>query len=209
MADQDNGTYPPGELSRRRVIGGGAAGTLAYLMGLSAVQAHSGTEPFLGCITLVAFNFAPRGWALCNGQLLPINQNQALFSLLGTSFGGNGTTNFALPDLRGRTPVGTSNGPGGRGGEDTHTLTVSEIPAHTHSINVATAAVAGRQRLSPANAVLGASPNPSATLYGQSSAPVALAPGNIGATGGGQPHNNIQPTLCLNYIIALQGIFPS
>jgi microcystin-dependent protein len=164
------------------------------------------SEPFLAEIKIMSFNFAPKGWAMCNGQLLPINQNQALFSLLGTTYGGNGQTTFALPDLRSRVPVYVGNGLilGERAGEEAHTLIVSEMAAHNHFVNA----------VSPtANAP--AIPNDVlATADGAVYAPatsglVAMDPSTIGATGGSQPHTNIQPYLTLNFCIALQGIFPS
>jgi microcystin-dependent protein len=175
-------------------------------------------EPFIGQIMLVGFNFAPTGWALCNGQLLPISQYTALFSLLGTTYGGNGTTNFALPNLQGRAAVGFGNGAGlspyvlGQvTGSETVTLTVSQMPAHTHNIN-ADSALAKVQ--SPSGAFLASADLPSAhspvAVYTPTvTTPVTLNNGSVQATGGSQPHSNIQPVLALNYIIALQGIFPS
>ena len=161
-------------------------------------------EPFLSEIRLMSFVFAPKGWALCNGQTLPINQNQALFSLLGTTFGGDGRVNFALPDLRGRTPihVGSGHTLGERGGEQAHTLSIAELPTHTHVANATNdnGAVA-----IPGNAVLGAFNN----AYTQPAALVALDPGTITNVGGSQAHLNMQPFLTLNFCIALQGIFPS
>ena len=161
-------------------------------------------EPFLSEIRLASFVFAPKGWALCNGQLLPINQNQGLFSLLGTTFGGDGRVNFALPDLRGRVPIHVGNGftLGERGGEEAHTLTISELPDHLHLVTTTTAdgslaAAAGNQ--------LGSFNNG----YGAASNLVALAPATVTNVGGGQAHENRSPFLTLNYIIALQGIFPS
>jgi microcystin-dependent protein len=142
---------------------------------------------------------------MCNGQLLPINQNQALFALLGTQYGGDGRTNFALPDLRGRTPLHTDTGfvQGQKGGEEAHQLTSTEVPAHGHlqgSIAQATGA-------NPANSVLAAKPRRGSNVYVPAANPVQLA--GQGSTGGGQPHNNMQPYLALNFVIALQGIFPS
>lgn len=161
------------------------------------------SEPFLGEIRMMAFGFAPKGWALCNGQLLPINQNQALFSLLGTMYGGDGRVTFALPDMRGRVPfhMGVGMNQGNLGGEASHTLVLTELPAHTHlpvgSANSASAA-------SPAGNVW-------ATLNGgyQDTANVTLNPNAIQPTGGSQPHDNMSPYLTLNFCIALQGIFPS
>ncbi len=162
------------------------------------------SEPFLGEIRTTSFSFAPRGWALCNGQLLPINSNQALFSLLGTMYGGDGRVTFALPDLRGRTPVHANAGlpQGTVGGEEGHALSQAEIPAHTHQ------AQASSQRASlddPTDAVLAAT-----TTNGYAGSPNgAMHPSAITTAGSSQPHQNMQPYLVLNHIIALQGIFPS
>lgn len=161
-------------------------------------------EPFLSEIRIMSFGYAPRSWAMCNGQLLPINQNQALFSLLGTTYGGNGQTNFALPDLRGQVPihVGQGNILGQKGGEQAHTLSISEIPLHTHLANVAGAA----NSINPNGALLG---NASSQVYGPPQSLTSLSPGTITNTGGSQAHLNMQPFLVLNFCIALQGIFPS
>ena len=166
-------------------------------------------EPFLSEIRIMSFVFAPRGWALCNGQLLPINQNQALFSLLGTTFGGDGNVNFALPDLRGRTPlhVGSGHMLGERGGEQTHTLSVSELPGHTHVVN-ATPAQAQANTNAASPSVMLAQSNFS-LLYGAESGLIAAAPTAISNVGGSQAHLNMQPFLTLTFAIALQGIFPS
>jgi microcystin-dependent protein len=162
-------------------------------------------EPFLGEIRMISFNFAPKGWALCNGQLLPINQNQALFSILGTTYGGNGQTTFALPDLRGRAPVHTGDGVvlGERAGEENHTLTVQEMPAHTHTV--------------PASNLPATLGDPSNAVWASSSGEAAFAGAPTGAmsasaatsVGGSQPHPNMQPFLVIQFVIALQGIFPS
>lgn len=164
-------------------------------------------EPFLSEIRIMSFGFAPKGWALCDGQLLPINQNQALFSLLGTTYGGDGRVNFGLPDLQGRVPIHMGGGHtlGERGGEQAHTLSVSELPAHTHSVNGSTAQAA--TNVPDTNTILSAS-NPQ-SVYGQASNPVAMAPSAVGNAGGSQAHLNMQPFLTLNFAIALQGIFPS
>jgi microcystin-dependent protein len=161
-------------------------------------------EPFLSEIRLMSFNFAPKGWAMCNGQLLPINQNQALFSLLGTTFGGDGRVNFALPDLRGRTPihVGSGHTLGERGGEQAHTLSISEIPTHVHSAQAST--TAGNQPAA-ANALLAKAGN----LYTGPTNLTAISPTTITSVGGSQAHLNMQPFLTLTFSIALQGIFPS
>lgn len=162
-------------------------------------------EPFLSEIRLMSFVFAPKGWAQCNGQLLPINQNQALFSLLGTTFGGDGRVNFALPDLRGRSPmhVGASHTLGERGGEQAHTVSIGEIPTHTH---VAHATSGTGTQLIPAANLLAVANLP---MYRTPDALTAMSPATIGSTGGSQAHLNMQPFLTLNFCIALQGIFPS
>ena len=165
-------------------------------------------ESFLAEIRLCSFNFPPKGWAFCNGQLLPINQNQALFSLLGTTYGGNGSTNFALPNLQGRRAihVGNGYGLGQQGGQEVHTLTTAELPMHTHAFQAATSV--GTQD-SPVNGYLAASAVD--VPYAAANAPVlgASTSATVTATGGSQPHENRPPFLVLNYIIALQGIFPS
>ena len=163
-------------------------------------------EPFLSEIRVFSFNFAPRGWALCNGQLLPINQNQALFSLLGTTYGGDGRVNFALPDLQGRVPIHTGNGHtlGQRAGEQAHTLSITEMPAHTHVAQGS--AVPGTQNVPANNMMLS---QRAAEIY---RAPSSLAPmvaGTLTNLGGSQTHLNMQPFLTINFCIALQGIFPS
>ncbi|MGH7261711.1 MAG: phage tail protein [Nitrospiraceae bacterium] len=161
-------------------------------------------EPFLSEIRIMSFDFPPKGWAFCNGQLLPINQNQALFSLLGTTFGGDGRVNFALPDLRARTPihVGSGHTLGERGGEQAHTLSIAELPTHTH---VAMASPANANAPAPGGAVLGGALN---TYRGPDSLQ-SLNPGSVANTGGSQAHLNLQPFLTLTFCIALQGIFPS
>ncbi|HEY8876941.1 MAG TPA: tail fiber protein [Roseateles sp.] len=168
------------------------------------------SDPFIGEIRLFAGNFAPRDWAFCNGQLMSIAQNTALFALVGTTYGGNGQTTFALPDLRGRVPVHMGQGPGltprtqgEMAGSETVTLLSSQMPAHSHALRASTAAASGS---SPAGALLGST---SVNSYDSSAAGVPMAPGAIGNSGGSQPHNNMAPTLTLNYIIALAGIFPS
>ena len=162
-------------------------------------------EPFLSEIRIVSFGFAPNGWALCNGQLLPINQNQALFSLLGTTYGGDGRVNFALPDLRGRAPIHMgSHTLGERGGEGAHTLSIQELPTHLHvasgSTTVGDQPVAG-------GAVLASSGV--AAVYSAPTNLTSLLPGSIANVGGSQAHLNMQPFLTLSFCIALQGIFPS
>jgi len=166
-------------------------------------------EPFLSEIRIMSFVFAPKGWALCNGQLLPINQNQALFSLLGTTFGGDGRVNFALPDLRGRVPihVGSGHTLGERGGEQAHTLSIAELPEHIHVAN-ATTTQAGAATNGPSPSVILAQSNFS-MLYGPPSSLVAMDPGAVANVGGSQAHLNMEPFLTLSFCIALQGIFPS
>ncbi|HSH17017.1 MAG TPA: tail fiber protein [Verrucomicrobiae bacterium] len=163
-------------------------------------------EPFLSEIRLFSFNFAPRGWALCNGQLLPINQNQALFSLLGTTYGGDGRVNFALPDLRGRVPIheGAGHTLGERGGEQAHTLTLSELPTHTHAAMASPAA--GTQNVPANDMVLS---QRAAEIYRDPSNLTSMAGGTLGNAGGSQAHQNMQPFVVINFSIALQGIFPS
>ncbi len=169
------------------------------------------SEPFLAEIRMMGFNFAPRGWAFCDGQILPINQNQSLYSLLGTTYGGDGRTSFALPDIRGRTPIHVGNsGNGGithlegqKSGEETHTLSAAEMPQHTHQMN---AGSGGTSQPIPTNtASLGEINNG----YNTGTNRAALRSGSISNVGGGQAHNNMQPFLAVNFCIALQGLFPS
>jgi microcystin-dependent protein len=162
-------------------------------------------EPFLSEIRIMSFVFAPKGWALCNGQLLPINQNQALFSLLGTTFGGDGRVNFALPDLRGRTPihVGSGHTLGERAGEQAHTLSIAELPTHTHVLSATSAG-------GTTNVVTGNVLAKSLGLqYSGATQLVAMNPESVTSVGGSQAHLNMQPFLTLSFCIALQGIFPS
>ena len=165
-------------------------------------------EPFLSEIRIMSFNFAPKGWAMCNGQLLPINQNQALFSLLGTTFGGDGRVNFALPDNRGITPIHVGNGHtlGERGGEQAHTLSISELPTHIHGLN-GTSANATTNIPDGTSQWANTSPNQAYNSSGQNL--VAMNTATLTNTGGSQAHLNMQPFLVLNFCIALQGIFPS
>lgn len=163
------------------------------------------STPFMAEIKIVSFGFAPKGWAACNGQFLPINQNQALFSLLGTTYGGNGQTTFALPDLRSRTPIHVGQGftEGQAGGQEQHTITMTEMPQHTHLIT-AQNGVGGPT--TPAGNILSKAP---ANIYGPATALVPMNAVSAGVAGGSQPHENRQPYLVLNMVIALQGIFPS
>lgn len=163
-------------------------------------------EPFLGQIIMFGGNFAPRGWAFCDGQLLPISQNQSLFALLGTTYGGDGRTTFALPDLRGRAPIHAGNGPGlsdrrlgSRGGSETNTLIESQLPSHTHAI--------GTKEEGNTDDPSGAYVAGDGTNAFADSSDGNLLP--TGATGGNQSVNNMQPFLAVSYIIALQGTFPS
>ncbi len=160
--------------------------------------------PYLSEIRILSFGFPPKGWALCNGQLLPINQNQALFSLLGTTYGGDGRVNFGLPNLQGRTPmhVGDGHTLGELGGEQNHTLSIAEIPAHTHSWGATNTAA---NAPNPTSNLLGSAPE----YDGSGSNLTPMYPGVLSTVGGSQPHPNMQPYLTLNFCIALQGIFPS
>jgi microcystin-dependent protein len=168
------------------------------------------SDPFLGELKLFPYNFAPRGWAFCNGQILSIAQNTALFSLLGTTYGGNGQTTFALPDLRGRVPISSGQGPGlssyslGQvGGSENETLLIQQMPAHTHLVQATTEHATRSQ---PGGKVPAAV---SAGAYGGPATDATMAPNMIGMAGNSQPHNNLSPYLTLNWCIALTGIFPS
>jgi microcystin-dependent protein len=174
-------------------------------------------EPFLGSLLLVPYNFAPNGWALCNGQLLPISQNTALFSLLGTYYGGDGVSTFALPDLRGRVPISAGQGPGLQsyqlgesGGAETATLQVPQLPPHNHSVNTVSGAATSK---SPANQLLatstGASVAGAPEIYAAPQPTSTLAPNAVSQTGSGQPVDIRTPYLTFNWIIALVGVYPS
>jgi microcystin-dependent protein len=162
-------------------------------------------EPFLSEIRIMSFGFPPKGWALCDGQLLPINQNQALFSLLGTTYGGDGRVNFGLPNLQGRAPIhmGSGHTLGERAGEQAHTLSIAEIPTHTHSVSVSSSATGGNPN--PNGRFLGGANN----AYHAATNLTSLNPATLAPVGGSQAHLNMQPFLVLNFSIALQGIFPS
>jgi len=175
-------------------------------------------EPFLSEIKIMSFGFPPKGWALCNGQLLPINQNQALFSLLGTIYGGDGRVNFALPNLQGRVPMHMGDGHvlGERGGEQGHTLVINELAAHNHSLKALAVAADGgipgrtpdtTKALAEAHAAKGGAQP--VNLYGTGGPDRSFAPQAVTNVGGSQAHLNMQPFLTLNFCIALQGIFPS
>jgi microcystin-dependent protein len=176
-------------------------------------------EPFLGEVRMFAGSFAPLGWALCNGQLLSISQNDALFALMGTTYGGDGQVTFALPDFRGRVPVHQGQGPGlpafimgQAAGQESVTLTTQAIPSHTHVLGassaVPAAVPAGGIDLST-TPMVPASPSPKPKMYADPTVLAAMSPQAIAPVGGSQPHNNMAPFLALNFIIALEGIFPS
>jgi microcystin-dependent protein len=195
------------ELNRHTPLRTACLAVIILLLGCSDVaRAQDAVEPYLGEIMLVAFDITPRGWADCNGQLLPINQNQALFSLLGTTYGGNGITTFALPDLRGRVPMHAAAALqlGQQGGEEAHTLTIAELPVHTHLFNASNSA---GNEVTPEGNVPARDAN-SEKGYGPVSN-TTMDPAAIGSAGGGQPHENRMPYMALHYIIALTGIFPS
>lgn len=167
-------------------------------------------EPFIGQVILFAGNYAPQGWAFCHGQLLPLAQHTALFAILGTTYGGNGQTTFALPDLRGCVPLGVGQGVqlsayelGERGGSETVTLTEAQLPAHTHALNASTTLASSREATNNLLAKSRVLPN-----YAPVSASAEMHKSAIADAGAGQPHNNMPPFLAINYIIALEGIFP-
>jgi microcystin-dependent protein len=188
----------------------------AMVFFVASPRASAQAEPYLGQVLIVSFNFPPKGWAMCNGQIMPINQNQALFSLLGTTYGGDGITTFALPDLQGRVPLGQGSGAGltpyvigETGGVETVTLTIAQIPAHTH-------VVMGQSSLGTLSTPFSSNGNGNVwatqsrlNVYSAAVPDTPMAPGAITTVGGSQPHDNRSPYLTLNYIIALQGIFPS
>lgn len=183
---------------------------LTSLFAVNKTSAQS--EPFIGQIAVVAFNYAPQGWAKCEGQLMSIQQNQALFALLGTTYGGDGMTTFRLPDLRGRVPMGDGTGSGltprvlgEMSGSETNTLTIAQMPMHSHSVNAST--VDGDQNLPTGN--IPANTKGLDKEYTASAANTTMSPSMIGVSGGSQPVNNMQPYTTLTYIIATQGIWPS
>ena len=168
------------------------------------------SEPFVGEIRMFAGNFAPRGWAFCDGQLLAVSQNDALFSLLGTIYGGDGRTTFGLPDMRGRLPVHAGTGPGlsprrlgAKGGAESVTLTVNQLPSHTHQMQASSQPASSAL---PENSVLAQTDSP---FYGADSPFVNMNTAEISAVGGSRSHTNLMPFLCVNFIIALVGIYPS
>lgn len=185
-------------------------GIFILIGGMHSTLRAQATDPFLGQLMLVPYNFAPRGWAFCNGQILAIVQHTALFSLLGTTYGGNGQTTFALPDLRGRVPMGAGQGPGlsdyslgQQGGAETHTLTVNEMPLHSHLVNADTSVGSSDK---PGNK-LPARNAAGVPQYG-TTANTQMAASMLTPSGGSQPHSIMQPYLVMNWIIALQGVFP-
>jgi|SRR6266508_4367542 len=167
--------------------------------------------PYLSEIRIFSFNFAPKGWAQCNGQLMPINQNQALFSLLGTTYGGNGQTTFALPDLRGRAPFHMGNGmiEGQSAGEEAHTLNTSEMPAHTHPLTGNNAVVGANLNATVATPTSNYWANSGKNVFATGQPNSSMSPATTTNTGGSQPHENRSPFLVLNYCICLSGAFPS
>jgi microcystin-dependent protein len=166
-------------------------------------------QPYVGEIRMFAGNFAPAGWMFCEGQLLPISENEILFQLIGTTYGGDGESTFALPDLRGRIPIHQGNGfiLAETGGAEEITLTVSQIPAHSHPALATTTAAAGTAPNS--NILLGRAALATITPYGSDNPKTPLSPSSVSSVGGSQPHTNFQPYLCVDFIISLFGLFPS
>ena len=191
------------------------AATAVLMVAATRAPANTGAEPFIGEITMFGGTFAPRGWAFCDGQLLPISENSALFSLLGTTYGGDGRTTFALPDLRGRVAIHAGNGPGltprtqgSKGGQETVTLNVMEMPVHSHTLNFAQDAASAT---SPDGAMPAVPAGDGIMLFGKmgESGAGMFHEATVGKTGGSQPHQNMQPYGTVRYIIALQGVYPS
>lgn len=173
-------------------------------------------NPFVAEIRIFPFNFAPVGWAMCDGQILPISQNTALFSLLGTTYGGNGTSNFALPNLQGYAPMFNGQGPGlsdhflgETGGSETVTLTASEVPVHDHTTFAQNGTGTSTNLSGNLPAIPSVNPRFPHQMYTTAAANVSMVDGSVASVGGGQPHNNMQPYLVLNFCIALQGVYPS
>jgi microcystin-dependent protein len=170
-------------------------------------------EAYIASIMPVAFPTPPKGWAQCNGQTLAIQQNQALFALIGTYFGGNGTTNFQLPDLRGRTPIGLkqNTNPGAKNGTESVTLTLNQVPSHTHLINATSANGSGNKPVPPADKIFATqtSLGTGFSFFTPPQTPVTLGQQNVVPAGGSAPHNNMQPFLTVNYLICQYGIYPS
>jgi len=196
---------------KRLIVFALAVAVAATLVAIQPPQVYAGAEPFIGEIAWVPYNFAPYGWAFCNGQIMSIAQNAALFSLLGTTYGGNGQTTFALPNVQSRVMIHAGQGPGltprslgETGGEENHTLTTNEMPGHTHQARASSAEATETTPFGNVEASKARVP-----LYTPGPANVSMNGTAIGVSGGSQPHNNMPPYLTLNCIIALQGIFPS
>ncbi len=205
-------------VSRLRLLKAGVLGAAGAAAATVARPGHAlaQAEPLLGELALFCGNFAPAGWALCNGQLLPISQNTALFSILGTTYGGDGKSTFALPDLRGRVPVHPGQGAGlssyslgQTGGSEQVTLTTNQLPTHTHPANCLSTAGDSQQQRSPKGAVWAAESQGVTTVYDANAPDTTMDPRAIGTAGSSQPHANVQPYTCVNFIIALQGVFPT
>lgn len=195
-------------ISRKRLLALSVCAALAGPLAVPGAWATGDGSQYIGEINWVAFNFVPRNWAACNGQILSIQQNVALFSLLGTTYGGNGQTTFALPDMRGRAPIHVGNGHslGEMAGEESHTLTVNEMPSHTHTVSVD--AREATQATADANTSYLAKTSGGTSAYG-STTTANMGSAAISSYGGGQPHENMKPFIALKCIIATQGVFPS
>jgi microcystin-dependent protein len=190
---------------------------LSLLLVLLCATNSMAQDTYIGEIRMFAGNFAPAGWAFCDGQLLSINENTALFSLIGTTYGGDGQSTFAVPDLRGRAPVHIGQGSdtrniqlGEMGGAETVTLTAAQLPAHSHQVEVVTGKANASTGSSGSYIAVGEQSGAAVKMYKKgTTADVPLAPSSVGATGGSQPHNNMMPYQCIHYIISLSGIYPS